>query len=128
MKNPIVEVARWCGEPAEVLFQLGRLWTEHQSPLSGSFPMEFQDSGGPLSLTDALTTGEDSAYWDMVLALWASQAGAEWGDPDSEQVQAMAVRWQEGDCPPWYDPWQAMEHIRFATRVVERWYRNQNVT
>ena len=126
-RNPIISIAKESLDPhsmqdwaAEWLFQMCRLWTEHQSPLTGTCPVPYRDFGGPLALEDALATGEDSAYWDAVLALIEDQKIMPHIDPEDFYTQTVAASWREGDTPEGYDPHAAFEHIRGALETFDR--------
>lgn len=127
--NPIIDIAResWDSDDAhacatEWLFQMARLWTEHQDSDTGTFPYDWRGPSGPCSLTESVATGEDFAYWDAVLALWHDQKLGVPFDPRDPYTQEWADRWGYGEAPGGYDTNVAMRHIMLATRVFNRIY------
>lgn len=76
--NPILDYFRddaYPGSPdlnytaGEYLFQLGRHWSEWQSPRIGTFPHDVRDYAGPCTREESEESGEDRAYWYIADAL-----------------------------------------------------------
>ena len=122
MPNPVLAIAKetwdW-GSAPEWLFQMCRLWTEHQSPNTGTCPVEYRDPSGPVAFDICLATGEDSAYWDSVFALLHDQnlLPDTWSEDDLADA---ADSWLHNGAPSGYDPHRAFEHIRVALKTFDR--------
>lgn len=117
--NPIIDIAResWDSHDAyfcasEWLFQMARLWTEHQSPDTGTFPIDYRDPSGPATYIQSQETGEDSAYWEAVGAILTEQ-----GLP---ATPAQFEAWADGLVALGYNPHRAMRHIMQATAILDR--------
>lgn len=120
--NPILSVMREydTGQDTvmEFLFQCCRLWDEHRP---GTCPVDYSDPGGVAPFDIALVVGEDSAYWDCVLALWSDQGFA--SDPLETRTERVLNLWHQGVTPPGYNTKQAFGTIRVATLTLDRWLR-----
>lgn len=123
MSNPIIAIARevWDSQDAwahaaEWTFQMCRLADEHEV----EHGVDYHDPSKPLTLDWAVSTGEDSAYWDAVLALWEDQKILPDVDPSDHYTQALATSWRQGGYPEGYDFDRASDHIRVALKTFHR--------
>ena len=119
--NPLIDTVRetWDGDPAEHLFQLCRLWTEHHSARTGTCPVSYRDPSGPSGYTTSQDTGEDYAYWALVIALLVDQGIVPVPYEESDVLKMLDV-WRDGVVPEGYNPHRAMTHIMQATHILNR--------
>lgn len=125
MSNPIIAIAKESWDDgdqhacaAEWLFQLCRLAAEFGVP----HEIDYRDPSGPIPLEWSLESGEDSAYWDAVLALCRAEHPRAKFDPESIITQGHMRNWDRFR-RALMNHHSVAAHVRVALKTFDRIHR-----